>query len=150
MIDPTKPDAPTFSHAHSLAWSAAIKAHDGYVLVLNEYNYSLPGAAKNAIDYLMHEWKGKPVGIVTYGIQGGAFASESAAHVLGKMGLKVAETKPQLKFRGGLGPDTFAAMLQGEVGEELLGVWREEKGVEVKKVFEEVWGLLAAEGVASA
>ena len=150
MIDPSKPDAPVFAHAHSKAWSAEIKRHDAYVLVLNEYNYGLPGGAKNAIDYLMHEWKGKPVAIVTYGIQGGSLASEQAAHVLGKMGLKVAETRPQLQFRGAHGPDLFAAMLKGEVGEEQLGVWRGEKGAEIKKAFGEVRVLLEGEGLGAA
>jgi NAD(P)H-dependent FMN reductase len=142
MVDTGKPDAPVFAHAHSIAWSTTIKAHDAYVLVLNEYNYGLPGGAKNAIDYLLNQWKGKPVALVTYGMQGGAFASEQGAHVLGMMGLKVAETRPQLQFKGGLGPEAFAAMLQGEVGEEQLGLWRSEKGADVKKAFEEVAALL--------
>ncbi|KAK1829324.1 flavoprotein-like protein [Podospora conica] len=142
MVDPTKPDAPVFAHAHSLAWSAEVRRHAAYVLVLNEYNYSLPGAAKNAIDYLHHEWKGKPVAVVTYGIQGGSFASEQAAHVLGKMGLKVAPTRPQLQFKGGLGPETFAAMLEGKVGGEQLELWRGEKGGEVRGALGEVLGLL--------
>ncbi|KAK0750002.1 flavoprotein-like protein [Schizothecium vesticola] len=145
MVDTGKPDAPVFAHAHSIAWSTTIKAHDAYVLVLNEYNYGLPGGAKNAIDYLLNQWKGKPVAIVTYGIKGGAFASEQGAHVLGMMGLKVAETRPQLQFKGGLGPEAFAAMLQGEVGEEQLGLWRSEKGADVKKAFEEVAALLKEE-----
>jgi NAD(P)H-dependent FMN reductase len=145
MINPSQPDGPRFSHAASIAWSNEIKRHDGYVLVIPEYNYGLTGATKNAIDYLMHEWKGKPVGVVSYGIQGGALASEQAAHVLGKMGLKVAETKPQLQFKGAQGPDLMGAMLKGELGEESAKTWREDKGEEILKVFEEVRGLLATE-----
>ncbi|KAK4445083.1 flavoprotein-like protein [Podospora aff. communis PSN243] len=142
MINPAQPDGPRYSNAPSIAWSNEIKRHDGYVLVIPEYNYGLSGATKNAIDYLMHEWKGKPVGIVSYGILGGAFASEQAAHVLGKMGLKVAETKPQLQFKGAQGPDLMSAMLKGELGEESAETWRKDKGEEIVKVFEEVRVLL--------
>ncbi|KAK0611005.1 flavoprotein-like protein, partial [Immersiella caudata] len=143
MINPAQPDGPQYSNALSIAWSNEIKRHDGYVLVIPEYNYGLTGATKNAIDYLMHEWKGKPVAIVSYGIQGGSFASEQAAHVLGKMGLRVAETKPQLQFKGAQGPDLFGAMLKGELGAESEELWRKEKADEILKAFEEVRVLLA-------
>ncbi|RKK42339.1 hypothetical protein BFJ67_g10134 [Fusarium oxysporum f. sp. cepae] len=66
-----------FQHEHSKAWSAKIKKHDGYVLAIPEYNYSLSGGTKNAIDYLMNEWKGKPVAVIGYGIHGGKHASTS-------------------------------------------------------------------------
>ena len=32
-----------------------------------EYNYGFTAPLKNAIDYLHHEWKYKPVGLVSYG-----------------------------------------------------------------------------------
>ncbi|EWZ33058.1 flavo protein-like protein [Fusarium oxysporum Fo47] len=106
-----------FQHEHSKAWSAEIKKHDGYVLVIPEYNYSLSGGTKNAIDYLMNEWKGKPVAVISYGIHGGKHASDTAYEVLSQMGLRVAPTRPQLGFHDGAGPDMFLAMA-GKLGDD--------------------------------
>ncbi|RYC91371.1 hypothetical protein BFJ63_vAg5670 [Fusarium oxysporum f. sp. narcissi] len=106
-----------FQHEHSKAWSAEIKKHDGYVLAIPEYNYSLSGGTKNAIDYLMNEWKGKPVAVIGYGIHGGKHASDIAYEVLSQMGLRVAPTKPQLGFHDGAGPDMFLAMV-GKLGDD--------------------------------
>lgn len=145
MIKPAQADSPKYAHAHSIAWSDEIKRHDAYVFVINEYNYGIAGATKNAIDYLMHEWKGKPVALVSYGIKGGAFASDQTKHILENMGLKVAATRPQLAFSGGSGPDLFAAMLQGALGDEQKATWEKEKGGEVRKAFAEVLALLKEE-----
>jgi NAD(P)H-dependent FMN reductase len=40
---------------------------DAFVLVTPEYNHGYPASLKNAIDYLHHEWRYKPVGFVSYG-----------------------------------------------------------------------------------
>jgi NAD(P)H-dependent FMN reductase len=37
------------------------------VFVTPEYNHGYPASLKNAIDYLHHEWRYKPVGFVSYG-----------------------------------------------------------------------------------
>ncbi|GLY30268.1 FMN reductase [Kineosporia sp. NBRC 101731] len=57
-------------------WSAAIDACDGYVFVTPEYNHSVPGAFKNAVDSLGSEWANKPVGFVSFGADGGIRAVE--------------------------------------------------------------------------
>lgn len=44
-----------FAHKHSKVWSAEIAGYDEYVLVTTNYNGGLPGAIKNAIDYLYNE-----------------------------------------------------------------------------------------------
>jgi NAD(P)H-dependent FMN reductase len=36
--------------AHSKAWSARVDEFDGYVFVVSEYNHSITGALKNALD----------------------------------------------------------------------------------------------------
>ncbi len=59
-------------HDHSKAWSATIQRGDCFVFVLPEYNNSFNAATKNAIDYLYHEWRDKPVGLVSYGGNVGA------------------------------------------------------------------------------
>ena len=94
----TTPTGPSFSHPESIAWSSAIAKHAGYILVIPEYNYGVAGATKNAVDYLMNEWKGKPVMVVSYGIQGGNLAGDQLRATLGKMGLKVVEKKVELGF----------------------------------------------------
>ena len=42
-------------------------AADAFVFVTPEYNHGYPASLKNAIDYLHHEWRNKPVGFVSYG-----------------------------------------------------------------------------------
>ena len=107
----------SFANEHSKIWSAEIAKHAGYILVIPEYNYGLSGGTKNAIDYLMNEWKGKPVVVISYGIHGGAHASEQAYEVLSRMGLRVCPTLPRLAYHGGAGPDMFLAM-EGKIGDD--------------------------------
>jgi NAD(P)H-dependent FMN reductase len=136
------PEKASFTHEHSKAWSAAVAAHDAYVLVVPEYNYGMAGGTKNAIDYLRNEWSGKPVLVVSYGIQGGTFASEQVNHVLDKMRLRTTVTRPNLRFHGDHGPELFAAMLRGELGEETRKQWTEEESVNILKGFGELRALL--------
>ncbi|SMO42011.1 NADPH-dependent FMN reductase [Propioniciclava tarda] len=58
------------------AWSGALDACDAFVFVTPEYNHSVPGAFKNAIDSVGPELVGKPVGLVGYGAVGGVRAIE--------------------------------------------------------------------------
>ena len=140
------PNDGKFSHQHSLDWSAAIARHDAYILVQPEYNYGMAASTKNAIDYLYHEWVGKPVAIVSYGIFGGKNASEQAKTVLTGMKLRVAETRPTLGFVGNSqGPDFFPAMKEGKLGQESRDSWlRGEPKQEVLKAFTELKELLLA------
>jgi NAD(P)H-dependent FMN reductase len=48
-----------------LAFAQRIDLADGLVVVTPEYNNGIPGALKNALDYLLPELKRKPTGIVT-------------------------------------------------------------------------------------
>jgi len=59
------------------AWLGKIATFDGYVFVTPEYNRSVAGAFKNALDYLDEEIRNKAVGYVGYGGLGGAFAIQS-------------------------------------------------------------------------
>jgi GNAT superfamily N-acetyltransferase len=44
-----------------------VDAADGFIAVTPEYNYGMPAALKNALDYLGAEWAWKPIGFVSYG-----------------------------------------------------------------------------------
>ncbi len=55
-----------YTKEHTKKWSQKIDEFDGYIFVTPEYNHSIPGALKNAIDFLNVEWKNKAVGFVSY------------------------------------------------------------------------------------
>jgi len=58
-------------------WSAKMAEADGYIIVTAEYDHALPGALRNAFDYLANEWNKKAVGIISYGAgAGGTRAAE--------------------------------------------------------------------------
>ncbi|KAI1138918.1 NADPH-dependent FMN reductase family protein [Hypoxylon sp. FL0543] len=133
------PEKAQFKYEHSRAWSAEIAKYDGYILVIPEYNYGVAGGTKNAIDYLLNEWKGKPAAIVSYGIHGGATASEQVKGALSGMGLRVAETRPTLSFNP---PDIMGAVGGGRLGEGTLKAWEAEQHEKIRKAAEELEALL--------
>jgi NAD(P)H-dependent FMN reductase len=47
---------------------------DAYIFATPEYNHSIPGVLKNALDYITTELKRKPTAIVAHGSSGGAMA----------------------------------------------------------------------------
>ena len=68
MLDePKHPRFRQYEHQHTKDWSAVIDRADAFIFVVPEYNYGYNAATKNAIDYLNHEWKYKPVGYASYG-----------------------------------------------------------------------------------
>jgi NAD(P)H-dependent FMN reductase len=131
-----------FEHEHSKNWSAAIKPFDGYIFVSPEYNFGLPGGAKNAIDYLYNEWIGKPIFIVTYGIKGGSNSSEQLNKTLGGMRLRVVETRPQLAYAGPGKEEMFAASSTGKIGPRTLELWEKENKEQLLKGFGELVELM--------
>jgi NAD(P)H-dependent FMN reductase len=71
--------------AHSRAWSEKVAGYDGYVFVVSEYNHSVTGALKNALDYLKPELTNKAAGFVSYGSVGGARAVEHLRSILSEL-----------------------------------------------------------------
>jgi NAD(P)H-dependent FMN reductase len=85
LDEPMPPSLGRYSKLHTLAWAAKIDAFDAFVFVAPEYNHGIPGALKNAIDFLFHEWNNKAAGFVGYGSVGGARAVEQLRQVMGEV-----------------------------------------------------------------
>lgn len=51
LDEPLPPSRGRYTHEHTRIWSQAVEAYDGYVFVTGEYNHSIPGALKNALDF---------------------------------------------------------------------------------------------------
>lgn len=55
-------------------WLKKLEEFDAYVFVTPEYNHSIPGVLKNALDYVTWEFMRKPAMIASHGAAGGARA----------------------------------------------------------------------------
>ena len=80
------------------AWSEIITEQDGFVFIVQEYNHSITGALKNALDYLRDEWNNKAAGIVSYGSVGGARAAEHLRGILGELLVADVRVHPALSL----------------------------------------------------
>lgn len=63
-------------------WQAKLDEFDGYIIVTPEYNRSVPGALKNAIDWAYKPFVKKAVAFVAYGAVGGARAVEHLRNIM--------------------------------------------------------------------
>ncbi len=83
-----------------------INAADGILFVTPEYNRSMPGVLKNAIDWVSRpskagaKWGGKPVGVISAsdGVRGASFAQYDLKRILSYFG---AHLMGQPEFFGG-------------------------------------------------
>src|SRR3954464_8437179 len=85
LDEPVPPSMGQYSHEHTKKWAAKIASFDAYVFVTPEYNHSICGALKNAIDFLFAEWNNKAAGFVGYGSAGGARAVEHLRLVMAEV-----------------------------------------------------------------
>jgi NAD(P)H-dependent FMN reductase len=88
------PSQGKYSQPHTKAWAAKIDMFDAFVFVTAEYNHGIPGALKNAIDFLYKEWNNKAAGFVSYGSAGGARAVEQLRLVMAE--LQIADVRAQV------------------------------------------------------
>lgn len=111
MDEPAHPGKRAYTQPHTFAWSERVEAADAVLLVSPEYNHSYSPALKNALDYLMQEWQGKPVGIVAYGgASGGLRAAAALDQVLATLGLVRVPVDVAINGAGSLVADgVFAA-----------------------------------------
>ncbi|WP_338893193.1 NAD(P)H-dependent oxidoreductase [Rhodococcus sovatensis] len=87
--------------------AAGISSADAVVLVTPEYNHGYPGSLKNALDIVKYEWRGKPVGFVSYGgLYGGARAVEQLRQVAAELHMvSVRDSVGFPRARKTFGPD---------------------------------------------
>ncbi|SBT38733.1 NAD(P)H-dependent FMN reductase [Micromonospora auratinigra] len=97
LDEETPPTWGNYQADHTKEWAAAIDRFDGFVFVTPEYNRSMTGALKNAIDYLYKEWNNKAAGFVSYGFSGGGVrAVEQLRQVMGE--LQIADVRTQVSL----------------------------------------------------
>jgi len=79
------PADPSYSDVRVRAWNRKIGEGDAYLLVTPEYNHSIPGELKNAIDsvFVSFAFRNKPMAMVGYsgGVGGGIRAIEHLVQV---------------------------------------------------------------------
>jgi NAD(P)H-dependent FMN reductase len=97
LDEPVPPSLGQYSNDHTKTWSATIDSFDAFVFVTPEYNHGIPGALKNAIDYLYKEWNNKAAGFVSYG--GGALGTRAVEQLRLVMAeLQVADVRAQVSL----------------------------------------------------
>lgn len=79
-----------------IRWNQTLGRFDGFIFVAAEYNHSLPGVLKNAIDSAKDVWFNKAAGVVSYGSSNGARSAEHLRSVLTE--LQVANVRQQVMF----------------------------------------------------
>ena len=58
----------------AIAWQTKMAEFDGFIFVVAEYNRSVTGSLKNAMDQAAKEWVHKPMGAIAYGSMGASSA----------------------------------------------------------------------------
>ncbi|MED4018010.1 NADPH-dependent FMN reductase [Sutcliffiella cohnii] len=79
-------------------WNEKLASLDGFVFIVQEYNHSITGALKNALDSAREAWYNKAAGIVSYGSTGGARAAEHLRGICGELKIADVRTHPTLSL----------------------------------------------------
>lgn len=83
LDEPFHPKLQKYQQEHTKEWSKKINEGDAFVFVIPEYNYGMPPAMLNAIDFVFKEWNYKPAALVSYGgISGGLRSAQMCKLVL--------------------------------------------------------------------
>ena len=98
LDEPISPTMGQYTKEHTKTWSVKINSYDAYVFVTAEYNHGIPGALKNAIDFLFKEWNNKAAGFVGYGGAGGVRAVEQLRLVMAELHVATVRAQVQLSL----------------------------------------------------
>ncbi|MED1472016.1 NADPH-dependent FMN reductase [Bacillus salipaludis] len=80
------------------AWNEKLNSLDGFVFIVQEYNHSITGALKNALDFAREAWNNKAAGIVSYGSTGGTRAAEHLRGIMGELMIADVRVHPTLSL----------------------------------------------------
>ena len=136
-----------YAHEHTRTWSARVECLDAFVFVTPQYNWGIPAGLKNAIDYLYHEWVGKPAVVVTYGGHGGTKCAEQMRMVLGG-GLKMQVGERMVVNLTFPSREVVEKAFRGEdigVREKDTQVWKTEQKL-IVDAWTQMVGLLTSDG----
>jgi NAD(P)H-dependent FMN reductase len=75
-------------------WLDKLAEFEAYVFVTPEYNHSVPGALKNALDYVDWQLLRKPAAVVSHGSAGGARAEVALKEILSESRMVPMPTVP--------------------------------------------------------
>lgn len=92
------PSLHQYAHDSTRRWSDIVSEYDGFVLLSPQYNWGYPAVLKNALDTLYTEWRGKAVGLVTYGGHGGFQAALGLGLVIRGLHMLPLPTNPQISI----------------------------------------------------
>lgn len=93
---PVPPSMGMYPDQETKDWAAKVASYDGYIFVTPEYNHSIPGSLKNALDLVYAEWNNKAAGIVGYGSLGGGRAIEHLRGIAAE--LQIADVRQTVTF----------------------------------------------------
>ena len=111
LDEPLPPAYGRYEQPHTHAWAETIEAFDAFIFVTPEYNRSVPGVLKNAIDFLYREWHNKAAGFVTYGMDaGGARASEHLRQIMSELQVAGVRRTVALSLKGDFDDTTFTPL----------------------------------------
>jgi NAD(P)H-dependent FMN reductase len=99
LDEPLPPALGKYAREHTRKWAEKIASFDGFVFVTPEYNHGIPGALKNALDFLYREWNNKAAAFVSYGgSAGGARAVEQLRLVMAELQVATVRAQVLLSF----------------------------------------------------
>ena len=124
------------ANANAVKWQNKISEFDGYIFVVAEYNRSITGALKNALDQAYVNWNKKPFGAVGYGTVGGARAVEHLRTI--GVELQMAPTRSAVHIGGA----DFAAVHPGFGGTKAIADLEASIGNSAKDMLDQItwWG----------
>lgn len=96
-----------YENAEVNRWSETIDSCDGFVFVTPEYNHSIPGSFKEAVDTLGSEWAAKTTGLVGYGFSGGVRSIEHWRLVLANFHQHVVRSAVEINLVSNFDDGTF-------------------------------------------
>jgi NAD(P)H-dependent FMN reductase len=132
LLDTPLPNSLADNAPEVVALRPRLAAADAFVLVVPEYNRSIPGPLKTLIDCYNAEWEAKPVGFVTYGLSmaGGVRAVEHLRQIFAEfhaVGMKDIVTFPRVLEHfdsdGNFTPDLAGCNAAAKIMLDQLGWW---------------------------